>query len=93
MYKSGVHENVADEALGSNEYNIEDIKKLVEIALLCTQSPPSSRPTMSEIVAMILSEGLVEQKISSMSTGKPSWISTGSSASNATNSISHFTGR
>ncbi|KAL8532317.1 hypothetical protein ACS0TY_008785 [Phlomoides rotata] len=95
LYKSGVHQNVADEALDSNEYNIEDMKKLVEIALICTQSPPSSRPTMSEIVAMILSEGLVEQKISSMSSsaGETSWIDTGSSASNATNSISHFTGR
>lgn len=92
LYKSGVHQNVADEALDSNEYNIQDMKKLVEIALVCTQSPPSSRPTMSEIVAMILSEGLVEQNISSMS-DENSWIDTRSSASNATVSISNFTGR
>ncbi|KAL6492888.1 hypothetical protein OROGR_032647 [Orobanche gracilis] len=92
LYKSGMHHNVADEILDSNEYSIEDVKKLVEIALICTQSPPSSRPTMSEIVAMILSEGLADHKISNM-IGESSWISTGSSGSNATNSISHFTGR
>ncbi|KAL6570413.1 hypothetical protein OROMI_014927 [Orobanche minor] len=92
LYKSGMHHNVADEILDSNAYNIEDVKKLVEIALICTQSPPSSRPTMSEIVAMILSEGLVDHKISNMS-GEINWISTRSSVSNATNSISHFTGR
>ncbi|KAL6563142.1 hypothetical protein OROHE_005729 [Orobanche hederae] len=63
LYKSGMHHNVADEILDSNAYNIEDVKKLVEIALICTQSPPSSRPTMSEIVAMILSEGLEDHKI------------------------------
>lgn len=50
-----MHIKLVDEALDTNEYNETDAKKLIEIALMCTQSPASSRPTMSEVV-LLLSE-------------------------------------
>lgn len=55
MYESDMHIKLVDEALDVNEYNEIDAKKIIEIALMCTQSPASSRPTMSEVV-LLLSE-------------------------------------
>ncbi|KAL3615745.1 hypothetical protein CASFOL_040039 [Castilleja foliolosa] len=99
LYESGSHLKLIDESLASDEYNPEDLKKMVELALICTQSPTSSRPTMSEILVMLLSDRSAEHKAPS----RPSFsygnivngdtIYTGSSASNATASISQFTGR
>ncbi|KAL1832626.1 hypothetical protein ACET3Z_002277 [Daucus carota] len=37
-----------------DEYRVEDVKKCMEIGLLWTQSPVSSRPPMSQVVAMLL---------------------------------------
>ncbi|KAK6127430.1 hypothetical protein DH2020_038819 [Rehmannia glutinosa] len=101
LYESGMHQKLADEALDSNEFKPEELKKMIEIALVCTQSPPSSRPTMSEILVTLLSDRSVEQQAPT----RPSFsyanrvlvettsVSTGSSTSNATASISQFTGR
>ncbi|KAH6799380.1 hypothetical protein C2S51_035864 [Perilla frutescens var. frutescens] len=106
LYESGMHEKLADETLDSNEYKAEEVKKMVEIALVCTQSPATSRPSMSEILAMLLSDGSVEQRAplitrASFSYGNmvvventASLVSTGgSSASNATASFTQFTAR
>ncbi|PIN06261.1 Serine/threonine protein kinase [Handroanthus impetiginosus] len=101
LYDTGMHEKLADDTLDANEYKLDDLKKMVEIALLCTQSSPSSRPTMSEVLVMLISDSSVEKKAPS----RPSFsygnrvpvmntsTSTGSSTSNATASISQFTGR
>ncbi|KAL7135411.1 hypothetical protein ABFS83_11G093800 [Erythranthe nasuta] len=101
LYESGIHEKLADEKLEPNDYTHEDVKKMVEIALVCTQSPPSSRPTMSEILVMLLSGGKIEQKgpirgsfsYGMRVLGDTTSTSLGSSNSNATASISQFTGR
>ncbi|XP_076927407.1 cysteine-rich receptor-like protein kinase 2 isoform X1 [Bidens hawaiensis] len=53
LYKSGTQLNLVDERLDPNEYAIEDVKKIIEIALMCTQSPVSSRPAMSEVVTLL----------------------------------------
>lgn len=101
LYGDGMPEKLADETLDSNDYKPEDLKKIVEIALICLQSP-SSRPTMSEVLVMLLNDHSWSQKrtpnrSSSVSFGKSpladSSISTGSSTSNATASISQFIGR
>ncbi|KAH6828229.1 hypothetical protein C2S53_014344 [Perilla frutescens var. hirtella] len=98
LYESGMHEKLADEAMDSNEYKAEELKKLVEIALLCTQSPATSRPNMSEILAMLLSDRSVEKRaptrasfsygnMNNVGDNTASLVSTGgSSASNATTS-------
>ncbi|PIN06262.1 Serine/threonine protein kinase [Handroanthus impetiginosus] len=101
LYDTGMHEKLADDTLDANEYKPDDLKKMVEIALLCTQSPPSSRPTMSEVLVMLISDSSVEKKAPkrpSFSYGNRVPVmntstSTGSPTSNATASLSHFTGR
>lgn len=56
LYDDGMHLKLVDEILlGSNGYTDKAAKKIIEIALTCTQMPASSRPTMSEVV-MLLSD-------------------------------------
>ncbi|KAL2499068.1 Cysteine-rich receptor-like protein kinase 3 [Abeliophyllum distichum] len=100
LHETGMQGKLVDETLDRNDYKAEDVKKLIEIALACTQSPASSRPTMSEVLVMLSSDRSVEQKTPSRPSffdpGKrlpDSSISTGSSTSNATASITNFTGR
>ncbi|KAG8373510.1 hypothetical protein BUALT_Bualt11G0031700 [Buddleja alternifolia] len=102
LYETGDHQKLADETLDSNEYKPDDLKKIIEIALRCTQSPASSRPTMSEILVMLLTDNSVEQKGPTRSSfsyrnkflGETTTsVSTGSSNSNATASFTQFTGR
>lgn len=89
-----MHQKLADEMLDRKEYRVEQVKKMVEIGLICTQSPASSRPSMSEILAMMLSDGKEEmrapQRPNSVIEGKNASLS---SASNATLSFSNFTAR
>ena len=51
-----------DETIDSSEYNVENAKKMIEIALKCTQSPVSLRPTMSEVVVMLVNDASPEPK-------------------------------
>ena len=65
-----MHSELIDETLDPSEYEVENVKKIIEIALKCTQSPVSIRPTMSEVVVLLVKEGSVEQKAPS----KPSLV-------------------
>ncbi|XP_027075665.1 cysteine-rich receptor-like protein kinase 2 [Coffea arabica] len=56
QYESDMHLAFVDETLDPNDCKTDDVKKLLEIALLCTQSQPSRRPTMSEVVVMLSSD-------------------------------------
>ncbi|KAK7317496.1 hypothetical protein RJT34_01782 [Clitoria ternatea] len=38
---------------GLSEFNEEEVKRIVGIALMCTQTSPASRPSMSRVVAML----------------------------------------
>ncbi|CAI9758134.1 unnamed protein product [Fraxinus pennsylvanica] len=101
LHEIGMEEKLVDETLDRNDYKAEDVKKLIDIALACTQSPASSRPTMSEVLVMLSSDRSVEQKAPSrpsfFDSGKrlpvDSSISAGSTTSNATATISNFTGK
>ncbi|XP_071705579.1 cysteine-rich receptor-like protein kinase 2 isoform X2 [Rutidosis leptorrhynchoides] len=53
LYENKKHMNLIDETMDVNEYEVEHVMKIIEIALLCTQSPVSNRPTMSEVVLML----------------------------------------
>ncbi|KAL8532318.1 hypothetical protein ACS0TY_008786 [Phlomoides rotata] len=98
LYESGEHHKLADESLESGEYEVNDLKKMTEIALVCTQ-PVSSRPTMSEVVVLISGERSAVEQVASQRpppfgfTGEYGSISNGSHTSNATVSVSHYTGR
>nr|KAJ0194065.1 hypothetical protein LSAT_V11C800409110 [Lactuca sativa] len=52
-----MHIELVDKALDPNEYEEENMINMIEIALLCTQSPPNLRPIMSEVVLMLSSGG------------------------------------
>ncbi|KAL3596725.1 hypothetical protein D5086_008362 [Populus alba] len=47
-YEDGTNLELVDESLDPKEYEAENAKKIIEIALICTQSSPALRPTMSE---------------------------------------------
>ncbi|KAL4578535.1 hypothetical protein LXL04_014659 [Taraxacum kok-saghyz] len=68
LYESGMHIELVDKALDPNQYEEENVMKIIEIALMCTQSPATLRPTMSEVVLMVSSErSLGEKQMSKMS--------------------------
>ncbi|THU65670.1 hypothetical protein C4D60_Mb05t06080 [Musa balbisiana] len=102
LYESGDSINLVDKSLDPLEYTPEEMKRIIKIALLCTQSTVSARPTMSQVVVLLLSEG--DQDM--LRPTRPTFIdatsrvhgdapaSTGSSStSNATVSASQFSGR
>ncbi|XP_030952784.1 cysteine-rich receptor-like protein kinase 2 [Quercus lobata] len=101
LYENNKHSELVEETLNPEEYTVEEVKKMVEIALMCTQSPASVRPSMSEVVVLIKSKGSMENRPPT----KPGFVdtdrkvrgdtstSTGSSASNATASISQLSAR
>ncbi|KAG5529766.1 hypothetical protein RHGRI_030223 [Rhododendron griersonianum] len=99
LYDDGMHLKLVDEILlGSNGYTDKAAKKIIEIALMCTQMPASSRPTMSEVV-MLLSDRPTDL----MQPAKRAFMdndnrvpddtssTTGSSTSNAANSFTEYT--
>ncbi|KAK9950601.1 hypothetical protein M0R45_006084 [Rubus argutus] len=102
LYETGRHLELADETLDPSEYEAEDVKKFIEIALMCTQSSAALRPTMSEIIVLLKSSRSVENR----QLTRPVFIesdlkkarmdtstSTTSASSNATASISEVSGR
>ncbi|XP_023767473.1 cold-responsive protein kinase 1 [Lactuca sativa] len=52
-YENKNHIKFIDETLDVNFNQEEHMMQIIEIALLCTQSPASKRPTMSEVVSML----------------------------------------
>ncbi|XP_021300907.1 putative receptor-like protein kinase At4g00960 isoform X1 [Herrania umbratica] len=102
LYENKMHLELADESIDPNEDEAEDVKRVIEIALMCTQATAAMRPTMSEVVVLLKSKGSVERRPLT----KPTFIesdhkrlredtstSTASSASNATASVSQLSGR
>ncbi|GLT86261.1 hypothetical protein SLE2022_044090 [Rubroshorea leprosula] len=101
LYENNRHEELVDETLDRSEYHAEDVRKVIEIALLCTQATAASRPTMSEVVVLLRGKG----PLNCRPTTKPIFVesdkkvregtstSTTSSASNATASITQVSGR
>lgn len=64
LVKKLVQEKRLDAIVDSNLKNdndIKDVEKLVQVALLCTQSSPEDRPAMSEVVRLLEGEGLAER--------------------------------
>ncbi|KAF5769140.1 putative protein kinase RLK-Pelle-DLSV family [Helianthus annuus] len=53
LYEKKIHIKFIDETLGLNQHELEHVMKIIEIALLCTQSPVSKRPTVSEVLLML----------------------------------------
>ncbi|KAK7387338.1 hypothetical protein VNO78_28064 [Psophocarpus tetragonolobus] len=95
LYERGMHLELVDKTLDHN-YDVEEVKKIIDIALLCTQPSPAMRPTMSEVVVLLNRNDLLEHVRPSMpifieSVLKPhkdTFASTSSVTSNATTSNS-----
>ncbi|XP_057431355.1 cold-responsive protein kinase 1-like [Lotus japonicus] len=59
LYEVERHLELVDKTLNSEDYDGEEVKRIIEIALLCTQASASARPTMSEIVVLLKSKNLL----------------------------------
>ncbi|WCJ25096.1 Cysteine-rich receptor-like protein kinase 2 [Euphorbia peplus] len=106
LHENGSHLDLVDESIDKDEYEAEEMKRIIDIALLCTQSSPSLRPTMSEVVVFLKSRGSIEHRaptrppfieseemdVVSKSHGGYS-TSSASSKSNATASITQLSAR
>lgn len=101
LYEDDMHLKLVDDILkDSNGYTDEAAKKIIKVALMCTQTPASLRPTMSEVVILLSDHSMDvmqptrrafmdndKKVLSNTST------SSGSSTSHATASFTEFTGR
>lgn len=45
----------------NNNYDMDEVEMMMQVALLCTQPSPEERPAMSEVVRMLEGEGLAER--------------------------------
>ncbi|KAL8102264.1 hypothetical protein AgCh_026950 [Apium graveolens] len=68
LYEDDKHLDLVDEKLDPNEYDGEYVKRIIYLALMCTQMPASRRPAMSEVVVLLTSGLLFEQRPLSMPT-------------------------
>ncbi|KAH1153203.1 hypothetical protein AAZX31_18G046500 [Glycine max] len=66
LYERGMHVELVDKSLDSNSYDAEEVKKVISIALLCTQASAAMRPALSEVVVLLSSNDLLEHMRPSM---------------------------
>ncbi|XP_040381554.1 putative cysteine-rich receptor-like protein kinase 20 isoform X2 [Oryza brachyantha] len=58
MWREGRLHELVDPSLGS-EYELAQILRCIQVALLCTQEDPTVRPTMPDVAAMLSSGGMI----------------------------------
>nr|GMC96157.1 cysteine-rich receptor-like protein kinase 2 [Ipomoea batatas] len=98
LYENEEHLELVDKSLDPNEYKVDEVKRMLEIALVCTQSPSNLRPSMSEVMGMLSSiDGSIIQRpqnrptiITNFDKRVPAVTAT---PTNATISLSEFSGR
>ncbi|KVI01990.1 putative cysteine-rich receptor-like protein kinase 43 [Cynara cardunculus var. scolymus] len=100
LYETRMHLKLVDETLDPSKYREDDIKKVIEIALMCTQSPVSVRPTMSEVVMLLSDRSRVQNppsrqnvNLTNIRTQTDNSTSTTLSMSNNDATITELTGR
>ncbi|XP_057965334.1 cold-responsive protein kinase 1-like [Malania oleifera] len=100
LYEKDMHIGLVDKSLDPNEYKAEDVKRVIEIALMCTQSSVALRPTMSEVVVLLLSKGSLGRTpqtrpifVDSYQRIRGDTSTCTGSSSNATASFTQFSGR
>ncbi|POO04119.1 Mitogen-activated protein kinase kinase kinase [Trema orientale] len=101
LYESNNHMELVDQNLDPDEHEPETMKKIIEIALMCLQSSPVMRPTMSEVVVLLKTKSSLEPRapltspvfVDVKARGDTSTSTASSNASNATASISRVSGR
>ncbi|KAK8631825.1 hypothetical protein V6N13_028603 [Hibiscus sabdariffa] len=101
LYENNMHHKLVEESLDGNEYEAEEVKRMVEIGLMCTQSAAALRPTMSQVVVMLKSRArgstestpITKPTIIDSASAAEASTSTASSASLATLSITQISSR
>ncbi|MED6113950.1 hypothetical protein PIB30_075590 [Stylosanthes scabra] len=63
LYEKDMHLLLVDPTLDPEEYNSEEVRRIIEIALLCTQGSASTRPTMSEVMLLLKSKNLLMENM------------------------------
>ncbi|KAK4278115.1 hypothetical protein QN277_016006 [Acacia crassicarpa] len=53
LYNRGIHIELVDNSLDSNDYDAEEVKRIIEIGLLCTQASAELRPSMSDVIVLL----------------------------------------
>ena len=66
LYERGMHIELVDDTLNPNEYDEEEVKKIIEIGLLCTQAYAEVRPSMSEVLVLLQGNVLIKNMKPSM---------------------------
>ncbi|CAO2146676.1 unnamed protein product [Urochloa humidicola] len=61
LMEEGQLQTIVDRNLGAL-YNLEELEKIIQIALLCTHMEPDHRPAMSEVVQMLEGELVPEER-------------------------------
>ncbi|KAK8956387.1 Cysteine-rich receptor-like protein kinase 2 [Platanthera guangdongensis] len=56
LYEDGDLVELIDKSMDPDEYDFEEVKRVIKVALLCIQSMVSLRPTMSETVILLLTQ-------------------------------------
>ncbi|PKA48105.1 Cysteine-rich receptor-like protein kinase 2 [Apostasia shenzhenica] len=101
LYEEDDLGKVIDKSLDPEEYKLEEVNRVLKIALICTQSVVAARPNMSEVVVLLLSQAEPKLEparpvfIDASNRARADTSSSGwsSSASNATASLSHLSAR
>ncbi|XP_028800637.1 cysteine-rich receptor-like protein kinase 3 [Neltuma alba] len=60
LYEKGRHLELVDKTANPNGYDAEEVKRIIEIGLLCTQASADTRPMMSEVVALLQNKDLLD---------------------------------
>ncbi|XP_077227042.1 putative LRR receptor-like serine/threonine-protein kinase At1g07650 [Tasmannia lanceolata] len=66
LKERGCLEELIDPKLGS-EFNKEEVMGMINVALLCANTSPTLRPTMSAVVSMLEGRAIVQEQVSSHS--------------------------
>ena len=66
LYAKGMVFEFVDKSLNPNNYDVEDVKKVIGIALMCTQASAAMRPAMSDVVVLLNGNDLLEHMRPSM---------------------------
>ncbi|KAK7393274.1 hypothetical protein VNO78_21825 [Psophocarpus tetragonolobus] len=94
LYEKGNFLELVDKSLDPDTYDAKEVKKVLDIALLCTQASAATRPAMSEVVVLLSSNNLFKHMRplmpiffeSKLRPNKDISTSTSSSTTNATTS-------
>lgn len=58
LYEEDRLMDLVDPGLDASEYDVGELKRVLEVALMCTQASVTARPSMSQVVMMLVSRAV-----------------------------------